>query len=252
MKQTGPNFSSRDKILEEIDGGYQFRCFKDNGVIGLFTAERKDYRFSKQAILNRQSLLEKLNLDSSRVVHFEQEHSSDVVCVDDFRLRQTSGHRLVCADGLISSLKNLALAVFIADCLAVYFLDPRKRVIGLAHAGWRGTLQEICKNLIQLLSVRFQSASKDLIVTFSPAIRSCCYEVGPEVAKFFKDSVREKNDKSFLDLAAENKRQIIEAGVQPENIIDSEICTCCKGKEFFSYRKEGKKAGRMMALMLLV
>ena len=246
------------KALERIKAGYQFKRLRQDGVLALFTSGRKNFSFGRENFeplrINRRSFLKQVGINFKDLVCLQQVHSSGVVCVgEDERGKgaQQGESAISGADAVITDVRNLPLAIFIADCLAIYFFDSRKRIIGLAHAGWRPTAEKICLKVIKMLRQHFGSQSESLVVAFSPAIRSCCYEVDLKVSKFFKHSLIRRGDRLFLDLAKENKIQLLEMGVKEKNIIDCGICTACSQKEFFSYRREGLKAGRMMAVMMI-
>jgi YfiH family protein len=252
------NLLEQGETLEGIPGGYQFRTFKNHDIAALFTTRNQDFSIRhnglSRAFALRQEFLTHHGLPAKDLVCLKQVHSSRIVWVGkhvpvrgcrDFELS------LPCADGLITDRTDVPLAVFIADCLAVYFFDPRKRIIGLVHAGWRGTAEKISPRLITTLRERFSVSSADLLVAFSPAIRSCCYEVKEDLRSFFPESLIERDGKLFLDLIGENKKQLIAAGIKEENIYDCNICTSCRSNEFFSFRKEKDKAGRMMAAIMI-
>ena len=97
----------------------------------------------------------------------------------------------------------------------------------------------------------FNISPARLQVTFGPAIRACCYEVGEEFRGYFNYGLNNKQGRYYLDLAGINKRQLLDAGVREENISDSGLCTSCRSKEFFSYRREGSSSGRMISVVML-
>ncbi|MBI5416318.1 MAG: peptidoglycan editing factor PgeF [Candidatus Omnitrophica bacterium] len=154
------------------------------------------------------------------------------------------------ADGILTDRPNLALAVRTADCLSVFIYDPRNEVVGLIHAGWRGTQQQIARRAVTLMRAHWDSRPRDLRVAFGPAIRSCCYQVAsPFLEHFPRETVKRKQG-YFFDLPQANKNQLVEAGVDAANITDCGVCTRCE-PECFSYRREGESAGRMISLMML-
>jgi copper oxidase (laccase) domain-containing protein len=97
----------------------------------------------------------------------------------------------------------------------------------------------------------FGTGPENLIATFGPAIRLCCYEVGEELRSFFPKGVAERSGKYYLDLAGVNKAQLLQEGVDSGNISDSGICTCCSNDRFYSFRKEGKGCGRIVSIAML-
>ncbi len=150
--------------------------------------------------------------------------------------------------------------------------------VAAVHAGWRGTLQRIVQKTIGRMQMEFGSRSADLIVALGPAIGGCCYEVGTEVASTFTaqfanaaewfDELRTGDAPNplqwlsmappgrqpppknvLLDLRKANRWQLLDAGVREENIFVSNLCTACRSDLFFSYRKEGPRSGRLMAVV---
>lgn len=244
------------KILFKNKSASIFRQFYSLGVIAAFSDRIRDLGFSsgKKIKNNRQAFLRSLGIDYRHLIAGEQVHGCKIRIVDQrhkgkgaFSLR----NRLAATDGLITREKNLPLAVFTADCLSVFLSDPKKKVIGLIHAGWRGTQKGIVFKAINLMQKRFKTNPKDLIVGFGPAIRKCCYEVGDNFAQLFPNGIIKRKNKIYLDLIVNNKQQLIKTGVLKKNIFDSGICTSCQNRNFFSFRREGERAGRMMSVIML-
>jgi purine-nucleoside/S-methyl-5'-thioadenosine phosphorylase / adenosine deaminase len=129
-------------------------------------------------------------------------------------------------DGLITNRRGVALGVHVADCCAVYIVDPKTSTIGLVHSGRKGTELGVVTNAIQQMRDRFGSDPANLIVQLSPCIRPPHYEV---------------------DFAAEIVRQCRALGVR--EIHDSGVCTACDLDRYYSYRAEKGKTGRMLALI---
>lgn len=156
------------------------------------------------------------------------------------------------ADGLAGAGATARLAVKTADCVPLLLYDPRRRAVAAVHAGWRGTAQEIAREAVRFLAGRFGSRPEDLLAALGPAIGGCCYEVGPEVAARFQDWFPERNDlerRTKVDLREALRRQLVAAGVQPARIDVAEHCTCCGGRRFHSWRRDGTEAGRMISVI---
>ncbi len=154
------------------------------------------------------------------------------------------------ADGMMTKKTGIPLTVRTADCLSIFMFDPKKNAIALVHAGWRGSHSHIAGRAVVLMKKHFGTHPKDLKIAFGPSICGCCYEVGAEFKKFFPKETVLKGGKYFFDLALANKRQLVKAGVNPKNIFDPNICTFCN-KQYFSHRREGAQAGRMISFMML-
>jgi YfiH family protein len=168
-----------------------------------------------------------------------QIHSGIAVCVNSPGL---AGE----CDALITSSPGLALAIKTADCYPVLMTDPRQRVVAAIHAGWRGTAAQIVVQSIRRMQAEFETDPADLRVAVGPGIGGCCYEVGPDVARVFGQD-RGQDSACLLDLAAENRRQLIAAGVQDANVDVLGRCTFCEGNAFHSFRRDGERAGRMIS-----
>jgi YfiH family protein len=185
----------------------------------------------------------------------------------------------VAGDGIITNTPGLILAVQTADCLPVILVDPKRKAVGVFHAGWRGTLRRIVEKGVGEMRRTFGSDSRHLQAAIGPGIGKCCFDVGPEVRVLFEaqfayaaelfreikelDPVREKYPmlfltarapghselptKIFLDLVEANRRQLLDAGVAAKNIHTSPMCTVCRTDLLFSYRNEKGVTGRMMA-----
>ena len=164
------------------------------------------------------------------------------------------------ADVLITARPGIPLAVFTADCLAVVLAEPERRVLAVAHAGWRGTVAGVLGRLVQTLAERFAVRPARLRAAIGPSIGPCCYEVdepvvGPLRAAFPGDWERwaaaaGPAGKWRLDLWRANADQLVAAGVPAAAIANPRLCTGCRRDLFFSYRKEGR-TGRLAALACL-
>ena len=164
-------------------------------------------------------------------------------------------------DALITDSPGVPLMLRFADCLPVLLYDPRRHVVGLAHAGWRGTLARVAQRTASEMVRRFGSHPADLIVGIGPGIGPCCYQVGPDVVAAtraaFTDAdraeepllIRAPDGSWHLDLWAANVRQLREVGV--ERIAVSGLCTACRKDEFYSHRGERGRTGRFAAMVVL-
>lgn len=198
--------------------------------------------------LQRAFLQERLGFDLPVVFNIRQVHGSKIVVVSQEDIAQGIG--LPEADGILTDAAYLPVVVRTADCLPVFLYDPARRGIGLLHAGWKGTREGIAAQAVSMMNRKWGTHANELKAAFGPSIRSCCYEVGEEFKEYFPDRIAGREGRCYFDLPAENKRQLLQAGVLEENISDSGACTCCD-KRYFSYRREGKQAGRIISLMMI-
>lgn len=182
--------------------------------------------------------------------HLRQIHSDTVIKVE-----ADAATGFIPADAMITDEAGLPLTVYCADCAAIFILDAHRRAIGLAHAGWRGTLQDIGGKTIQAMERSFGTRAVDCLVGISPSIGACCFLVDEDVAERFQDSFPHWKDlykpvanKWSVDLWQTNFRLLLDRGVLEENISPGLICTACHPELFFSHRREGETTGRMAAL----
>ena len=143
-------------------------------------------------------------------------------------------------DALLENTAGSVVAVKTADCVPILLVDARHRAVAAVHAGWRGTVAGMAQRAVEAMGAQFGSLAGDLDAAIGPGIGKCCYEVGPEVAAQFGQQGR-----GHVDLAAANRRQLMDAGVTPERIYASNLCTMCRGEEFHSFRRDKEAAGRL-------
>lgn len=164
-------------------------------------------------------------------------------------------------DGLITNVPGIILATFYADCVPLYFVDVKKRAIGLSHSGWRGTVNRMGQATLQAMKRAYGTEPSDVMAAIGPSICQDCYEVGEEVADAFRKSfpneweylIRKGKEegKYQLDLQETNRRILLAAGVLPENIAVTDICTCCNSELLFSHRGSNGKRGNLAAFLEL-
>jgi len=154
-------------------------------------------------------------------------------------------------DGLWSSDRGTALGIKVADCLPVTIADMQREVIANVHSGWRGAVQKISAEAIDAIGGVSPSAQAWL----GPSIRVCCFEVGEEVVDQFRDAYAEADlfvdrggAKPHIDLPRLTTALLTERGIAPQNIHDSGLCTRCDGSIFHSYRRDGGRGGRNLAI----
>jgi YfiH family protein len=175
-------------------------------------------------------------------VRCRQVHGNDLV-IQDGELA-AGVHVAGEADALITGRSGVLLAVSVADCVPVYVVDPESRLIGLAHAGWRGAAAGVVDATLQALRDRGSDLGS-LYVHLGPAICGKCYEVGPEVIAALGDSADEPR---HVDLRRHIAEAAVAAGVDRRRLTISDHCTRCESDAFFSYRG-GDRGGRMCAYL---
>jgi hypothetical protein len=170
-------------------------------------------------------------------VQFEQVHGSKVVRVEG----KMTNKILPDCDGGVTKEKKLLLAVFVADCFPILVYDQVKKIVGIAHAGWKGIKSGIAQNLIGQMQA-LGSKPCNVIIGVGPGICGQCYEVGQGVASQFDQRFSRKRDgKILLDLERAIVEQLIQSGIKKENIERAGICVF-EDENFFSARREGEIA----------
>ena len=185
------------------------------------------------------------------------------------------GSMIAKADGIITDQPGLPLTQRYADCTPVLVYDPHRHAIGLAHAGWRGTVAGVTSALVQAMAQAFGSDPACLLAVVGPAIGPCCYEVGPEVTAAVQGALADsagllswpgepadgvsapagrpaeapQAGRPHFDLWQANRRQLAQAGVQ--HIEVTGICTRCQRDAYFSHRGDNGRTGRFAAVMML-
>jgi YfiH family protein len=156
-------------------------------------------------------------------------------------------------DALITNSPNIYLAILTADCLPIFVVDQKRKVIAAIHAGRQGTALHITGKVLQKMRQDFGSSSRDLLITLGPSIGVCCYEIDekafhPEWKPF---STSRERGKWMVDLARINIAQMKEEGIEEEQISWINLCTRCGSDLFFSYRKEGQ-TGRQLSFIGII
>ncbi len=159
-------------------------------------------------------------------------------------------------DAMVTDTTNVPISILVADCIPIFLVDPHNRAIGLAHAGWRGTVGGIVAETIRRMHECFNTDPGDILVWMGPGIDRCCFEVGPEVMAQFQESFPGWElywlDRSGnINLKEINRRIALVEGVRPENIEISGDCTCC-GEGYFSYRRDGARTGHNLCALTIV
>jgi len=208
---------------------------------------------------NLQRLAQALDIPAARIVGAKQIHGSAIhrVTAGDERLSVFSSEKPLEGDGLATNEPGLFLAVLTADCLPILLFDPVCSAVAAVHAGWRGTLERISERAVSALRDWYGSRPEDIQAAFGPAIGACCYGVGEDVVSLFREAdpgsgpwIRGDGPGRWtLDLAALNRQQCLEAGLRPDHLFFSGICTRCFSDQFFSVRAQGKTTGRMISLI---
>nr|WP_227935738.1 peptidoglycan editing factor PgeF [Alkalihalobacillus deserti] len=215
----------------------------------------------KNVLENRKLLANDLQIPLANWIGSEQVHESTVQKVtlsDAGKGSESLGSALASTDGLYTLENNLLLTSLYADCVPLYFYAPKHGAIGLAHAGWRGTVQNIGAKMIKLWHENEGILLEDIQVAIGPCISQNSYEVDQKVIDKingcwpinlnYMPFKKQTNDKYLLDLREVNKALVLQAGIKPKNVIVSSICTAAD-ERMFSHRADKGKTGRMMSFI---
>lgn len=203
---------------------------------------------------NYRIICSELWIDENKLVLSKQVHKKDIIDVtsEDLGNGIAFENKFQSADALVTNESNVPLVTFFADCVPVFLLDAKKKVLALVHSGWRGTAGGISALTVKHMINEYQSSPEDILAAIGPSIRKCHFEVGEEVASEFDERfVDRSKEKPYVDLQGCIKEQLIAVGVKEENITDSGICTCCRSDEFYSHRTTGDNRGTMAAIAML-
>ena len=191
---------------------------------------------------NREKFFQSLGIAAETVATTKQVHSGTVLIVD------SPGTYDDC-DGLVTSRPGLFIGVTVADCVPVILVDPAERIVAALHAGWRGSVARIAEKGVETM-VRCGARVERINAFLGPAAGACCYEVGEDVAAQFPAGVTDRRDgRIFLDVRKANRLQLTGAGIRPHLIDESPLCTISEKELLHSFRRDGDRSGRMMALV---
>lgn len=219
----------------------------------------------KNVRANYERMGEALGVSTSDMVMAHQTHTANVMKVDRSNagmgiLKERNYHDI---DGIVTNEKGLCLVTSHADCIPLYFVDPVKKAIGLAHSGWKGTAGNIAENVVRMMQKEYGTEPSDVIGLIGPGICGKCYEISDDVASVFyekydkekcPDVVIPKKDvegKYLLDLHRANYYNMLGAGLKTENIFVSDVCTMENSEVLFSHRATQGKRGGMSAFLVI-
>ncbi|MFY0545580.1 peptidoglycan editing factor PgeF [Brevibacillus sp. H7] len=212
----------------------------------------------ERVVANRKRLAQQLGMPFETWTCAEQVHGNTVCQVTAGGAgRESLADVVPAADGLHTNRTGILLTSFYADCVPLFFLDPTTGAIGLAHAGWKGTVGRIAEEMVKAFHSHYGTRAEELQVAIGPSIGGCCYEVDERIAERVRKSAENwqaaitprENGRYLLDLARLNQEILAESGVQEEQVLRTSWCTSCRTDLFFSHRKEAGKTGRMASFI---
>jgi YfiH family protein len=217
-------------------GGVSVAPF-DSLNLGILTEDKNE-----NVMENRRRLFAALAIDEEQIARQRQVHGDTVAYVDKAGTYEET-------DALFTDRPDVYLAVSAADCVPILFFEPDRKIVGVIHAGWRGTEKGIAQKTIEKIKDRFQTEANGICAVIGPSISVKHYEVSEDVAQRFdqKFIVRHGHAKPHLDLWKANAQQLQTAGVR--NIAFSGFCTVEHQHLFFSHRASGGQTGRMLGVI---
>jgi YfiH family protein len=193
-----------------------------------------------------------LDLDRAAAVDASQGQADRVARVTEAQ----RGTRIQGVDGLITDLPGIPLMLRFADCVPILLYDPAHQAIGIAHAGWRGTVTKVLTNTVNAMREHFDTDARDLLACIGPSIGPCCYEIGADVQARVESAFPEeharllrRNGTLYLDLWQANAAQLQALGVTDFEVAG--VCTADHTDDFYSWRREQAKTGRFAAVIAL-
>lgn len=198
---------------------------------------------------NRRRALAAAGVKAVAVATLWQVHGTEVVAV-----AAQLGDPLTQADALITNERSVTLFLRFADCVPILLFDPVRRVTGIAHAGWRGTVAGMAQNVVRAMVAKYGCIAADIFAGIGPAVGPARYEVGAEVADaaraafpYESDILQVRAGKTYLDLWTANAAALRSAGVRSIEV--AQLCTAENNNEFFSHRGDNGQSGRFGALI---
>ncbi|HYK72536.1 MAG TPA: peptidoglycan editing factor PgeF [Pseudoneobacillus sp.] len=209
---------------------------------------------------NKQKLSEQIQINTTNWVAAEQTHGINIKKItnaDCGRGTFQYNDSILDTDGFYTSEKGILLTLCYADCVPIYFIDKVSKTIGVAHAGWKGTVHGIAKEMVQKWILEGHDP-RNFLVAIGPSICENCYIVDDFVIDFVQKILEDVEKKPYnqikegqyqLNLKQLNKLLLIQSGVLESNISVTDYCSSCHKAEFFSHRRDQGKTGRMMSFI---
>ena len=211
---------------------------------------------------NRETLAAAIDIPLGNFTLTKQVHGCGVKIITNTSQGNGAFHddSVTVADAMITGTPNICLTVLQADCAPLLFFDAKRRVIGAAHAGLKGTILRVAQNTVRVMQDTFHCSPLDIAVGIGPSIGPCCYEIGHEIlgltTKAFPDTkdiicIHTSDGKIHFNLWEANRTQLTQMGIPDENIEIAQSCTYCNHTLFFSHRYQNKGTGRFGAGIML-
>lgn len=278
----GLNYKNEEPVFHETEGEtpcLSYRLFDETGLVrhgfstrlggvskGCYASlnlsfDRGDEREAVQENFHR--IGRTLGVRCEDMVLSKQTHTTNVrVVTEEDRGKGIVRERdYTDVDGLVTNVPGLCLVTSYADCVPLFFVDPVRKVIGLSHSGWRGTVGKIGRKTVELMGRQYGSRPEDILAAVGPSICMDCYEVSEDVAEQFRENFdrqwwqelfyQKPDGKYQLNLWKANERIFLEAGIRREHIAVTNVCTRCNSRILYSHRAMGDRRGNLCAFLAL-
>lgn len=282
----GYDFDNRTTRIDYEDVGtgckvpvIRYNIFKDySGIISGFSTRlggvskehlaTMNLSFSRgdipENVMTNHKLFSKaLGYDHNKLVFSDQIHDVKIhkVTKNDIGKGITRESDIKGIDGLVTDVPGIPLITFYADCVPLYFYDPVKNVVAVAHSGWKGTVGKMGTVMIEYMSKEYGSKPEDILCAIGPSICMDCYEVSEDVAEAFEEAYSKEQFDSMIYNKGNGKYQLnlhkacyynfVNAGVKEENIALPDLCTCCNSNILFSHRATKGLRGNLGAVIMI-
>ena len=247
-----PNILARHATTTRI-GGVSLAPF-DSLNVGTTSPDDQDHVAQNRALVSQ-------HLGINAIARLSMNHGNRV---EVFREIPDASSARPSADACITDTPGLSLSITTADCVPILFYCPKgqaeRPVVGVAHAGWRGTISSIGAETVRAMVFEYGCPLEEIQAAVGPCIQACCFEVDEKVADEFRQRFPEGNlvrsrgsvqgePKFDVDLIEANRLVLLEAGLPEANIVVSRLCSSCRADLFFSHRRDQGRTGRMLSLI---
>ena len=242
-----------------------FSTRKGGVSTGIFSSMNLNFKRGDDAVMeNYRRMAAALNMRVEDMVLSDQTHTTNVrvITEEDRGKGILKPQDYSDVDGMITNVPEIVLVTSYADCVPLYFVDPVRKAIGLSHSGWKGTVGHIGQKTVWKMHEVYGSEPKDIVAAIGPSICQSCYEVSDDVAEAFRanftadeaaDILLDKgNGKYQLDLWKANWYVLTDAGILPEHLSVTDLCTACHPDLLWSHRKTNGQRGGLSAFLSLI
>lgn len=202
---------------------------------------------SSTFLSSKEKMAKEFNISTNELYFLNQVHDKNVIEIFEDTTNEIRDY-----DALVTKVPNKMLMTCFADCVPILLFDTKNKIVASIHSGWKGTIKQIAKNIVEYMQEKYNSNPKDIIAVIGPSIGPCCFEVKEDVKKQFIDNFGNNVVvENKVDLWMTNKLQLLNCGLKEENIECMNICTSCNKDKFYSYRKGDVEEGRFSAFIML-